>query len=88
MFKPLAAGALALATSTVAAHAATPQECRTAVHQAQHLAGHSITLKNDTQKSMRFSQMMALAIHESFVGNDDKCLQIIRNARGGFGLPQ
>ncbi|WMS42392.1 hypothetical protein RDV64_20375 [Acuticoccus sp. MNP-M23] len=71
-----------------AGHAATEADCMAAVHAAHHQGSRSIGLKNDSQKSMRFSQMIYAAVHQGKIGEYEKCLQIVRNARGGFGFPE
>ncbi|WMS42393.1 hypothetical protein RDV64_20380 [Acuticoccus sp. MNP-M23] len=88
MFKILSAAALAMTLSVFAAEAATEADCEAAVASAQEAAEDNITLSQNEQKQMEFSQRIEHAAQEGIKGNPDKCLELVHDVRGGFGLPQ
>ncbi len=88
MAKAVGLGAVVCAVLIGAAEAATQAECTAAVRDAQRASINSIILRNEKQKSMRFSQLLARASAMGQRGDYEGCLQQVRNARGGYGIPK
>lgn len=88
MFKLFAAAAVAVTMSAFAAEAATQQDCDEAIAAAQQAGEDNINIEEDEQKETEFSDMLADASQKGIEGDFDKCLQLVKDARGGFGLPK
>ncbi|RAI00428.1 hypothetical protein DLJ53_14255 [Acuticoccus sediminis] len=81
----VAAVAAALVTST-AAFAQTEADCEAAIRQTQADAENDGNLQNNDDKSDELATMLAEAGEAGIQGEYQKCLDMVRDARGAAGL--
>lgn len=70
------------------AFAATEQECEAAIAQTQREAADSPTLGDNEGRGEELATMLAQAGEAGLQGNYDRCLELVRDARGSAGLAQ
>lgn len=88
MLKAFTAAAFAVTMSAFAAQAATDAECEAAIASAQDAAENNIILSQQEAKREEYSRMLADASQKGIEGDYEKCLQLVKDARGGFGVGQ
>jgi hypothetical protein len=66
--------------------AQTEQTCEAAVEQAQRDAANDPALAANDERGNELSTMLAEASEAGLQGNAERCLELVRDARGAAGL--
>jgi hypothetical protein len=88
MKKRCVVSTLAIALLATPAFAATEADCEAAIRQAQADAEQSPIIAEQEGRADRLATELSRAGEEGIRGNYEKCLTIVKDARGGAGLEE